>query len=107
MIGVELSKMEYVEKSKVELPVFAKASCSEDNLIRKLRCSTLQRNVGKNLQQSLTHSLLQLLLQIPSQNHPESRSSPRLPSMSSIKSKAPQEEPRDLSLKRPWQLWPL
>ena len=32
---------------------------------------------------------------------------PPASSMSSIKSKAPQEEPRDLSLKRPWQLWPI
>ena len=112
MHGVDLSNMEYVEKSTVELPVFAKASKEET--------SALDQNVEmlkpaeKCRQESPAKSHPFLAPTPPSE--PKSESSriqiqpsarPLASSMSSIKSKAPQEEPRDLSLKRPWQLWPI
>ena len=81
MHGVGLSNMEYVEKSTVELPVFAKASKEETS------APALDQNV-------------EML-------NPEEKCRQESPAFSSIKSKAPQEEPRDLSLKRPWQLWPI
>ena len=114
MHGVDLSNMEYVEKSTVELPVFAKASKEETS------APALDQNVEmlnpeeKCRQESPAKSHPFLAPTPPSE--PKSESSriqiqpsarPPASSMSSIKSKAPQEEPRDLSLKRPWQLWPI
>jgi hypothetical protein len=129
MHGVELSNMEYVEKSTVELPVFTKASKEEisapaldQNVASKEETSApaLDQNVemlkpAEKCRQETPAKSHPFLAPTPP-SEPKSESSriqiqpsarPPASSMSSIKSKTTQEEPKDLSLKRPRQLWPI
>ena len=114
MHGVDLSNMEYVEKSTVELPVFAKASKEETSAPALDQNVEMLNPAEKYRQESPAKSHPFLAPTPPSE--PKSESSriqiqpsarPPASSMSSIKSKATQEEPKDLSLKRPRQLWPI